>query len=204
MMNFDVPYNDILDFWFDGLDQGDWPPGECERRWFSGGAAVDARIREQFSTRLQAALDRELVAWERHPRSRLALILLLDQFSRNIHRGEAAAFAGDHQAVTLTLEGISTGMESGLPWAGQVFFYMPLMHAEDLALQNQGIACFRSLLERVPEHLKSKIENNLKFAEEHRDIIARFGRFPHRNEALGRESTTEEAVFLENAKRYGQ
>ncbi|HBY50739.1 MAG TPA: DUF924 domain-containing protein, partial [Alcanivorax sp.] len=101
-------------------------------------------------------------------------------------RGTADAFAGDHHAATLTLEGLSTGMDRRLGWAGQVFFYMPLMHAEDAELQDRAVACYQDLHARVPAALKDDIANNLKFAEEHRDIIQRFGRFPHRNRVLER------------------
>ena len=202
-MDFAAPHQDILDYWF-GDTRAVWPDKTLSKRWFKSTPARDAEIAAYFGDRVEAALARELVDWEREAPSRLALILLLDQFTRNIYRGTARAFAGDHRAATLTLEGVSTGMDRRLHWAGQVFFYMPLMHAEDLDLQRRGEACYADLHDRAPEALKETLASNLAFAGEHRAIIERFGRFPHRNEALGRESTAEELEFLKSAKSYGQ
>lgn len=202
-MDFQARYDDILEFWF-GDEDGDWPSPSVSRRWFKSSPGQDADIEQRFGDRVQAALQRELVDWEREAGSRLALILLLDQFTRNIYRGTADAFAGDHRAATLCLEGLSIGMDRRLDWAGQVFFCMPLMHAEDEDLQKRSVACYKDLRERVPEELRSHLDENVRFAEEHRDIIQRFGRFPHRNQVLGRESTAEELTFLETARRYGQ
>ena len=187
-MEFTIPYRDILDFWFGdsgGLegetdDARGWPPESLRRRWFKSSDAQDAEIAERFGDRVAAALRRDLVDWEREPGPRLALILLLDQFTRNIYRGTADAFAGDHHAATLTLEGLSTGMDRRLGWAGQVFFYMPLMHAEDILLQRLSLAKF------------TKLGSSQGYARSHHRMIARFGRFPHRNEVLGRRSTAAE------------
>lgn len=203
-MNFAHPHQDILDFWFGEDQAAAWPEAAVTRRWFLSNAAQDADIAERFGERVEAALQQELVEWEREPQARLALILLLDQFTRNIFRGQARAFDGDHRAATLTLEGLSTGMDRRLSWAAQTFFLMPLMHAEDLELQNRGVAGFENLQERVPQALREAIAVNVRFAEEHRDLIARFGRFPHRNRALGRTSSAEEQEYLKDGKTYGQ
>ncbi len=211
-MEFTIPYRDILDFGVGergGLegetdDARGWPSASLRRRWFKSSDGQDAEIAERFGDRVAAALRRDLVDWEREPGTRLALILLLDQFTRNIHRGTAEAFAGDHHAATLTLEGLSTGMDRRLGWAGQVFFYMPLMHAEDLALQERCVACFTALHSHSPPALREKLASNLHFAVEHRDTVQRFGRFPHRNAVLGRESSAEEEAFLKDGPRYGQ
>ncbi|CAN0537958.1 unnamed protein product, partial [Scytosiphon promiscuus] len=157
-MDFAVPHRDLLDYWFGdgGGDEGEtigtesWPPSSLRRRWFKSSPGQDAEIGEYFGDRVAAALRRDLVDWDREPGPRLALILLLDQFTRNIHRGEAQAFAGDHHAATLTLEGLSTGMDRRLGWAGQVFFYMPLMHAEEMTLQERAVSCYQDLHQRVP------------------------------------------------------
>ncbi|WP_111656879.1 DUF924 family protein [Isoalcanivorax indicus] len=199
----------VLAFWF-GEDmksedtKSAWPAPFFEQRWFAGGAALDAEITEQFGGLVDAALCSELVDWESKPLSRLALILLLDQFARNVYRGTAQAFAGDHRAVTLVNEGLAIGMDKGLPWAGRVFFYMPLMHAEDLDLQQRGIDCFERARAEAPEAIREKLASNIRFAREHADIIERFGRFPYRNAVLGRESTAAELAFLEKGPRYGQ
>ncbi|HCE40434.1 MAG: hypothetical protein CL543_01035 [Alcanivorax sp.] len=202
-MDLSAPHRDILTFWF-GDGGGDWPPSSVSRHWFKSTPARDAEIEERFGDRVRAALRRELVDWEREAGSRLALILLLDQFTRNIYRGTAEAFAGDHRAATLCLEGLSTGMDRRLDWAGQVFFCMPLMHAEDEDLQKRSVACYRDIQARAPEAARAAIGHSLKAAEEHLEIIQRFDRFPHRNEVLGRESTAEEREFLKTAKRHGQ
>jgi uncharacterized protein (DUF924 family) len=194
----------VLDFWFaDGLERG-WPSQNMSGLWFRADRSVDQGIEEQFGHLVEAALYSELVDWEARPESRLALILLLDQFTRNIYRGSGQAFAGDHRAVTLVLEGLARGMDRELPWVGRVFFLMPLMHAEDEDLQQRSVQEFESLQAQAPTELAEKIAGNVVFAREHRDIVLRFGRFPHRNRVLGRESTAAEEVFLETGPRYGQ
>lgn len=198
------PWEPVLDFWFgDALERG-WPAESRNRLWFRASAAVDAEIGERFGHAVELALRNELVEWEGVARRRLALILLLDQFTRNIYRSTAAAYAGDHRAQTLVLEALALGMDRELSWIGRVFFYMPLMHAEDPDLQEQGVDAYRRLQEQAPGDIASEVEYNLEFAREHRDIIERFGRFPHRNRVLGRENTPEEESFLESASSYGQ
>lgn len=198
------PWEDVLAFWFgDGLEKG-WPGESRNRLWFRADRALDREIEERFGPLVEAALWQELVDWEGVARRRLALIILLDQFPRNIYRGRAEAFAGDHRAQTLVVEALARGMDEELPWIGRVFFYMPLMHAEDPDLQDQGVSAYRRLKENAPDDIAGQVDGNLKFAEEHRDIIRRFGRFPHRNRVLGRENTAEEEAFLENASSYGQ
>lgn len=194
----------VLEFWFgDGLEAG-WPSRSRSELWFGSSAAIDEEITERFGSMVEAALMNEWVDWLEKPLSRLALVILLDQFTRNIYRGSSRAFSGDHRAVTLVIEGISRGMDKQLPFIGRVFFYMPLMHAEELSIQDECIRAFEELQQDVPEELKEAIENNIAFANQHRDIIERFGRFPHRNDCLERESTAEEVEFLETASRFGQ
>jgi uncharacterized protein (DUF924 family) len=199
-----TPWQPVLDFWFDdGLQQG-WPTRNLSGLWFRADAALDREIDARFGHLVEAALFSELVEWEARPDSRLALLLLLDQFTRNIYRGSAEAFAGDHRAVTLVLEGLARGMDRELPWIGRVFFLMPLMHAEDEDLQHRAVAEYEALQAAAPASLAEKIAGNVAFAREHRDIVLRFGRFPHRNQALGRDSSAEERAFLEHGPRYGQ
>lgn len=194
----------LLAFWLGENWRTDWPGEATRRRWFNSTPTDDRQMAGQFGALLDAALQGGLTDWESMPATRLALVLLLDQFARNIFRGEAHAFAGDARALALVQSGIAAGMDASLPIAGRVFFYMPLMHAEELAAQQQCIACFETLQAAVPATLRPVIANNLKFAREHRDIIERFGRFPHRNAALGRADTPDETLYLETAKRYGQ
>jgi uncharacterized protein (DUF924 family) len=195
---------DVLDFWFgDGLQQ-DWPSENLDLLWFGGGAAQDDTIRQRFGALVESALGGGLTEWEPDSSTRLALLIVLDQFSRNAHRGQARAFAGDSRAQQLVLAALAAGEDENLARVGRVFLYMPLMHAEDLALQERCVACFTALHRNSPPALRQTLAGNLHFAIEHRDTIQRFGRFPHRNAALGRDSSAEEVRFLKNGPRYGQ
>lgn len=194
----------LLDEWF-GESRRD-PSHVPERNdfWFAADSDRDRHLRKQYGDQAEEALAGGLTDWQADPESRLALILLLDQLPRNIHRGTRQAFAGDGRAAALCLAGIGTGMEQTLSPVEQAFFYMPLQHAEDLATQRLGVQQYRTLAERNPDY-PDVFSRFLLFAEEHRDIIERFGRFPHRNEILGRDSTPEELAYLEQgAPRYGQ
>lgn len=206
-MNHLLPHaqpQDVLDFWFgDGLQQ-DWPSENLDPLWFGGGAAQDDAIRHRFGALVESALGGGLTEWETDLPTRLALLIVLDQFSRNAHRGQARAFAGDSRAQQLVLAALEAGEDESLARVGRVFLYMPLMHAEDLALQERCVACFTALHGNSPPALRQTLAGNLRFAIEHRDTIQRFGRFPHRNTALGRESSAEEVRFLKNGPRYGQ
>ena len=136
--------------------------------------------------------------------NRLALIILLDQLTRNVLRGTKEAYAGDARAQALVADALAKAMDQQLPWAGRAFMYMPLMHTEYLAQQDECVRRFTQLHADVPEALKPSIEGHLKSAHAHRDIIARFGRFPYRNAVLGRTSTLLEQDFLAHGPRFGQ
>ena len=194
----------VLHFWLGDDPLTDWPQPHRGDLWFKGGAEVDANIRTQFGQLVDEAMAGGLADWEATPLARLALILLLDQFSRNVYRGQARAFAGDARAQALSQRTLDAGEDAQLPRAGRLFVYMPLMHAETLAQQNACVACFERLLAGAPEALKDILANNLQYAILHRDIVARFGRFPHRNAVLGRNSTPEEIEFLKDGPRFGQ
>ncbi len=194
----------VLDFWFgDGLKLG-WPSQNMGKRWFDGGPELDEEIRQTFGKLVEQALAGGLAGWEAQPLSRLALVLLLDQFPRNIFRGQGQAFAGDEQAQRLVSDALVQGMDERLPWIGRVFLYMPLTHAENLALQEEGVRRFSALAAAVPEAHRASTQGSLDFAVKHRDIIARYGRFPHRNTALGRTSSALEFEFLKIGPRFGQ
>lgn len=206
--------DDVLDFWFgDSLAQG-WPVVPRKPLWFGSDPAVDETIHQRFGPLVAQALAGGLTEWESQPRTRLALLVLLDQFTRNLHRGQPAAFAGDARACSLALDLLDQGRHRDLPPIGQVFVFMPLMHAEDLALQDRCIRCFQDLLDATPadhtvaraDHTvaRADLESHLQFARLHRDIVLRFGRFPHRNAALGRRNTDEETAFLVDGPRFGQ
>jgi uncharacterized protein (DUF924 family) len=195
---------DILDFWLgDGLVLS-WPTQNLTARWFRGGAALDQEIKTRFGATVQLAITGGLQDWEKPLPSRLALVLLLDQFTRNVFRATVQAFAGDARAQQLTLQTLAHQEDLQLPWVGRVFMYMPLMHAEDAALQAKSVACFSHLVADAPAALKTQLQNHLDFAHQHQAIIARFGRFPYRNATFGRTSTPEEKDFLLTARRFGQ
>ncbi len=168
---------DIVDFWMDaGPD-----------RWFSKDAAFDVLLSERHADTLAEARDGALDHWADTPEGVLALVIVLDQFSRNIHRGTPQAFAGDAKALALAQRALARGDHHALPAWQAMWLFMPLEHAEDIAMQRHCVALF----EAVPE-----LEDMVKWAREHFEIIARFGRFPHRNAILGRVSTPEEIAFL--------
>lgn len=179
--------DEVLAYWF-GASDGGPVPDEVRKRWFKKSEATDREIRERFAGDVARAGRGELDEWVETPRGRLAFVILLDQFTRNIHRGRPEAFAFDTKAQQVVVDGLERGDERDLPEEQRPFLYMPLMHAEDLELQNRGVALFEAL------HHGGSFA---RYARQHRDIIQRFGRFPHRNAVLGRDSTAEERAFLE-------
>lgn len=197
----------VLDFWLaDGLQHG-WPSQNLSQRWFGGGPQLDLQIKTQFGALVTQAVGGGLQDWENTPDAplnRLALVILLDQFTRNVFRGSGRAFAGDARAQQLVRQALAQHWDRQLPWVARVFLYMPLMHAEDLALQDECVRCFTRLHAEAPQALKARLAGHLDYAHQHRDIIARFGRFPYRNAALGRISTAQEEVFLQDGPRFGQ
>jgi uncharacterized protein (DUF924 family) len=167
---------DVLDFWF-ALSK------EAQFRRDDG---LDRQIATRFAGLRDEVLTTRATGWRDDPDTVLAAIILLDQFSRNLHRGQPEAFAADDLAVELTQEAMAHGFDRDMPLARRVFLYMPLMHAEDAALQDQSVRTFEAL----------GIEENAAYARDHRDVFQRFGRFPGRNAALGRETMPEEQAYL--------
>jgi uncharacterized protein (DUF924 family) len=189
---------EVLHFWFGAEDRVD-------PRWFNGGDAFDALIRERFGPTIEAGLAGGLDAWGEDagaadtPGPALALILVLDQFTRNVFRGTPQAFAGDETALRVALRLLDAGTARRWPPLARWFALMPLEHAEDLGLQQRCVVAFEQL--RADAHAAgsphaSALDGALDYAVRHRDVVARFGRFPHRNAILGRPDTPEEAVFL--------
>lgn len=184
--------DDVLDFWLGPESDRDAPRAELSARWWKQDPAFDEEIRRTFGTAVAAAGRHELDAWTAAPRGRLALVILLDQLTRNVHRGSARMYENDAQALSLAIEALDAGGDEALRPAERYFLYMPLMHAEDLAVQERCVRCFERLARQAP-----RFEDSVSYARRHRDIVARFGRFPHRNRLLGRATTSEEAEFLE-------
>lgn len=190
----------VLDFWFgDLLSNSDFPEDKAEM-WFGNGAAYDETIKQQFSHLHNQACADQLTNWQSSPESLLALIIILDQFSRHIYRNTARSFAQDAQAIKLVQLGVKQQFDQSLYFVHRKFFYMPLMHAEDLAMQNLAIDLFTRLVEDVPLELKDIYKRSLSFAQSHHYVIEKFGRFPELNEILKRESNDEERAFLETGK----
>ena len=168
---------EILDFWFEELDG---------THRFAKDPGLDAMMRERFGAVLQSAARGELFKWRTTPQGRLAEIIVLDQFSRKIHRDTAAAFTQDAQALTLAQELVASGQDYVLDAARRGFAYMPYMHSESPLIHAQAVALFSQV----------GMESTLAYEQRHKAIIDRFGRYPHRNAVLGRASTAEEWAFL--------
>jgi uncharacterized protein (DUF924 family) len=177
----------VLDFWFGG---------ELPRKeWFQKSAAFDREIEQRFGTQIEQALEGGLHSWDAEgPQATLARILVLDQFCRNVYRDTPLAFAGDHQALQAALDMIDAGEDQTLTRFQRAFVYITLEHAEDLAMQEQAVALFTRLAAATPGN--QGIAGMLDYAQRHRDVIQRFGRFPHRNAILQRASTAAEQEFL--------
>lgn len=186
----------ICEFWF-GTDQDDLDIiRQRSKLWWSKNPDVDMEIKARFSSYLAKATNGELEGWKQTPLGTLALILLTDQFSRNMYRDTAEAFTYDAIAQTLCKQGLKDGTDQSLRPIQRVFFYMPLEHSESLADQEHCIQLFQRLAAESEPHSKDGFERYIDFAVRHRDIINRFGRFPHRNALLNRVSTPAEIDFL--------
>lgn len=162
------------------------------KRWWTKDPALDEEIRGTFADDIERAGAGDYDAWLAEPRGRLALIVLLDQFTRNARRDTEAMYEYDARACGLALEGLQLGEDKQLTAAERQFLYMPLMHSEDLTHQDRCVTLFEGLAKDFPE-----MEGSVRFAEMHRDIVRRFGRFPHRNTLLDRTSTGDEVSFLD-------
>lgn len=197
----------LLDYWFGSEPSTKKMVDERYERWFIGSAVIDADIASRFGTLARRAADGELDDWAATARGRLALILLLDQMPRHLHRGTAAAFEQDEKAMHLTRTGMDAGMDRELHVLQRAFFYMPLQHAESTEAQELSVQRFEGLAAdpSTEKHLQPVLQSFAEYARMHRDIVLRFGRFPHRNRPLGRTNTVVEEGFLrEGAETFGQ
>ncbi|MEW5757178.1 MAG: DUF924 family protein [Pseudomonadota bacterium] len=184
-MNETMPVSaeEILEFWF---------APEVKKRWFNATPEFDQLMLEQFLVTYQAAAAGELDHWVESPRSCLALLIVLDQFPLNMFRGTPQAFATETQAQRISKEAVVKGLDRGMSKEYKIFMYMPLMHSEDIRDQELSVSLFES----------AGLPDNLKWARHHRDIVKRFGRFPHRNAILGRESTMAEQAYLASKEAF--
>jgi uncharacterized protein (DUF924 family) len=179
---------EILDFWFSE---------RVRPLWFEKDPAFDDEIRRRFGASLEAAAGGALDAWAETPESCLALVVLLDQFARNIHRGTPRAFAGDARARAAAGRAVERGFDRRVPPGWRMFFYLPFEHSEDRADQARSVALFRRLAEEQDGTARDGAIEQIQYALRHQEIIERFGRFPHRNLVLGRDSTPDELAFLD-------
>jgi len=236
--SYAVTPDTVLDFWFGALRDG-WTAEDRSDMWFRGDAELDAQLRARFGEGLERAAQGACDDWQESATGALALILLFDQFPRNMFRGTAQAFAYDERALTVCEAGLATGQDARLPPVCRIFFYLPLQHSEDPGRQERSVELYarlraqagggeaireRSLSNRDgpakrgipagrrgalgPEQLERRrvaLEESYRHALAHRDLIVRFGRFPHRGAVLGRKSTVEERAYLQSSgQHFGQ
>lgn len=195
---------DVLNFWFGGNSEK--ISAQQQKKWFMVDHQFDALIKRSFTMTLLAGSRGKLDEWELTPEGRLAFIILLDQFPRNIFRGTANAFLYDEKALSLARDGVEFKHDTSLSIFQRVFFYMPYQHSESLKIQQQSVQLFATLVEQADNEAdKNFAKNSYQFALQHQMLIQRFGRFPHRNKVLGRQSTQEETEYLQSGgARFGQ
>jgi uncharacterized protein (DUF924 family) len=186
----------VLDFWFGLSGSAAEVAGRQGRLWFGKSPENDLAVAEQFSATLLAATAGQLDHWAETPRGRLALVIVLDQFPHHIHRDQPQAFATDPQALALSLAALAVGEDQKLVSIERVFLYLPLEHAESVEMQDRSVALYEKLAHEAAPDERALFDNFLDYARRHRDVVVRFGRFPHRNVILGRASTAEELEFL--------
>ena len=190
---------ELLEYWFGSADRSEPSSADlktCIARWFESGGELDAEVKRRFSAELEQAAAGDRDHWAKTPRGLLALIVVLDQLARNIHRGTPRAFAFDATTLAWSQRAIERGDELHLNLAHRIVLYLPLMHSEDIGVQRVSLAKYRGLYDASSEDLRGQMINVRRAAERHYEIIERFGRYPHRNAVLGRPMTSSETAFL--------
>lgn len=188
---------EILDFWFGFIPNAEYFPEDKMSLWLADSPELDRQIAKDYAQDVINAQRGDYNSWRETARGRLALIILLDQFPRHIYHDKPQAFSSDPMARGLVIEGIQRGEDRQLYPIERAFFYLPLEHAEDPAIQNMSVTEYRRLLAEAPSDIKPEMQDFLNYALAHQQQIARFGRFPARNAILGRKSTPEEILFLD-------
>jgi len=195
----------VVHYWLGDTEHDPGAVREKSRMWYSSNAAVDQEIDETFGEVLKLAEESKLPAWLETPIGQLASVILLDQFTRNLNRGSKHAWKNDGIALAIAERCVDSKDYLSLSYFGRVFLYHPYHHAESISAQEKVIELFEELYNEAPADWQTPIKGFVDFAKSHCEIIRRFGRFPHRNETLGRKSSSEEiAHLLENRKNYGQ
>ena len=193
----------LLEFWFGELVEG-FADDAHRHQWFTPNAEFDVRCRELFGASLASAAKGDLTDWLDAPKSCLAYILVCDQIPRNIYRGTKDAFATDELALNAARHGIENGFDQALAWDERSFFYMPFEHSESIVDQHTAVGLFSASRDASPKSARDILGNQLRFAHQHRDIILKFGRFPHRNHLFGRASSAAEEAFVAAGDGFGQ
>lgn len=191
-----APWQPLLDWWFGSAQTPAETVAAKGGLWFGKRDSQDLEARERFGAQVEQALAGKLTEWTQCPEGWLAVVLLLDQLPRMIFRDTQAAFSGDRRAQALVAQGIAADFDRRLPAIHRCFIYIVFEHCEDLAVQNEAVSRFVALQAEQPAAEQAVFADQLDYAERHQRIIARFGRFPHRNAVLGRLSTAEELAFL--------
>ncbi|WP_149087516.1 DUF924 family protein [Pseudomonas prosekii] len=190
------PWQPLLEWWFGSAETPDDIAADKGKLWFGKRDSQDLEAQTRFGDWVEQALAGGLTEWAQRPEGWLALVLLLDQLPRMIFRENPKSFAGDLRAQALVAQGIAADFDRQLQPIQRVFIYLVFEHCEHLAVQNEAVSRFLDLTQQQPEAQRAVFADNLDYAERHQKIIARFGRFPHRNKVLGRASTAEEIEFL--------
>ena len=186
----------VLAFWFGLPGSAAEVAGRQRKLWFGKIPENDLAVAERFAATLRAAAAGELGHWANTPRGRLALVIVLDQFPHHVHRDQQQAFATDPQSLALSVAALETGEDRKLAPIERVFLYLPLEHAESIDMQDQSVSLYEKLAREAGTEERALFDDFLDYARKHRDVVARFGRFPHRNAILGRASTPDELEFL--------
>ena len=190
------PIEDVLDFWFGEVNELGCSSPEHRKRWWTKSDSFDEAIKSHFLSDYEAVIAGDREMWRNTARGALAYIIALDQFSRNMFRGTPEMFAADELAREACREGLDAGFDAELAFDERVFFYLPLEHSESMDDHQRCLEVFGDLVECAPEPLAADAKNYLDYAKAHLAIVQRFGRYPHRNQTLGRAPTPEEAEFL--------
>jgi uncharacterized protein (DUF924 family) len=200
-----VTPEDIIEFWFGDALESPASARLKSKFWYVSNPDTDNEIRQRFGPTLEAVHKGDLTAWEVSPEGALALVVLLDQFSRNVFRGDARAYSGDELALVIAKRAVQSGFDLKLPGLHRLFLYHPFHHSEQLPDQDNAVALFQDLENQSPQHWRELLRGFTRFAVHHRDVVARFGRFPHRNKILGRCNTEMEQAYLDGDPRgFGQ
>jgi uncharacterized protein (DUF924 family) len=187
----------VWQFWLEPKPQTAEAIAAKNALWFSGGPELDRQIRVQFGHLVEQARAGELASWAATTRGRIALIVLIDQFSRNVYRGTHQAYSCDQRALALAVEGYDSGAFAHLDAIEQMFTYLPFTHSENIAMQKRAVELAQRAALGAPEAWRSMMFGAVDYARKHLDVIARFGRFPHRNIVLNRTNTSEESAYLD-------